>query len=52
MAWDFSNEPEFEQKLEWMRGFVAEEIEPLDLVFRDPGAHVDPKSIAARIMRR
>ncbi len=50
MAWDFSNEPEFELQLEWMREFVAEEIEPLDLVFRDPGAHVDPRSRAARIM--
>jgi|GEM_PF-2015030 len=50
MAWDFSTEPEFEQQLEWMRGFVAEEIEPLDLVFRDPAAHVDPRSAAARVM--
>ena len=29
MAWDFSTEPEFEEKLEWMRGFVREEIIPL-----------------------
>ena len=50
MAWDFSTDPEFERQLEWMRGFVAEEIEPLDLVFRDPAAHVDPRSPAARAM--
>jgi acyl-CoA dehydrogenase len=30
MAWDFSTEPEFEEKLEWMRGFVAEEVFPLE----------------------
>jgi acyl-CoA dehydrogenase len=33
MAWDFSTEPEFEQQLTWMRGFVKEEVAPLDLVF-------------------
>jgi acyl-CoA dehydrogenase len=30
MAWDFSTEPEFERQLEWMRGFVREEIFPLE----------------------
>ncbi|HXN62409.1 MAG TPA: acyl-CoA dehydrogenase family protein, partial [Acidimicrobiales bacterium] len=30
MAWDFSTEPEFESKLEWMRGFVREEVFPLE----------------------
>ena len=30
MAWDFSTEPEFEAQLEWMRGFVREEIFPLE----------------------
>jgi acyl-CoA dehydrogenase len=30
MAWDFSTEPEFEQKLEWMRGFVRDELFPLE----------------------
>src|ERR1700722_13415265 len=33
MAWDFSAEPDFEVKLDWVRAFVASEIEPLDLVF-------------------
>ena len=32
MAWDFETEPEFEEKLEWMRGFVRDEIFPLELL--------------------
>ena len=39
MAWDFSTEPEFEAKLDWMRGFVREEILPLETladVWRSP----------------
>jgi acyl-CoA dehydrogenase len=30
MAWDFSTEPEFEEKLQWMREFVRDEIIPLE----------------------
>jgi acyl-CoA dehydrogenase len=30
MAWDFSTEPEFERQLEWMRGFVRDEVIPLE----------------------
>ncbi|MGA1681964.1 MAG: acyl-CoA dehydrogenase family protein, partial [Ilumatobacteraceae bacterium] len=40
MAWDFETEPEFEEKLEWMRGFVRDEIIPLETladVWRAPG---------------
>jgi acyl-CoA dehydrogenase len=33
MAWDFSTEPEFQAKLDWIREFVENEIEPLDLAF-------------------
>jgi acyl-CoA dehydrogenase len=33
MAWDFSTEPEFQEKLDWMREFVREEIWPLELIF-------------------
>ena len=33
MAWDFSTEPEFEKKLDWIREFVREEIEPLEVLF-------------------
>jgi acyl-CoA dehydrogenase len=35
MAWDFSTEPEFEEKLEWMRTFVREEIYPLETIDLD-----------------
>ena len=41
MAWDFTTEPEFQEKLDWMKEFVREEVEPLDLVFRDGGAPFD-----------
>ena len=30
MAWDFSTEPDFEEKLEWMRGFMRAEVFPLE----------------------
>ena len=33
MAWDFSTEPEFEEKLDWIRTFVRDEVEPLDTLF-------------------
>jgi acyl-CoA dehydrogenase len=32
MTWDFSTEPAFEADLEWMRGFVREEVVPLELL--------------------
>ena len=32
MAWDFSTEPEFEAKLDWIRDFVREEIYPLEVL--------------------
>src|SRR5438270_1968789 len=35
MAWDFSTEPEFEEKLEWMRTFVREEVYPLETIDLD-----------------
>ena len=30
MAWDFSTDPAFEEQLVWMRGFVREEIMPIE----------------------
>ena len=42
MAWDFSTEPEFQEKLNWVDRFCKEKVEPLDYVFpyavrsRDP----------------
>ena len=35
MAWDFATEPEFEEKLVWMRQFVREEIFPLETLGLD-----------------
>jgi acyl-CoA dehydrogenase len=35
VAWDFTTEPDFQEKLDWMDNFVREEIEPLDLLFGD-----------------
>jgi acyl-CoA dehydrogenase len=32
MAWDFSTEPEFQEKLDWMRAFVREEIWPIETI--------------------
>jgi acyl-CoA dehydrogenase len=40
MAWDFSVEPEFEEKLEWIRTFRDKRIEPLDLLY--PGRNFYP----------
>jgi acyl-CoA dehydrogenase len=33
MVWDFSTDPEYQEKLDWVRDFVATEVEPLDLAF-------------------
>src|ERR1700747_2135382 len=35
MTWDFSTEPEFEEKLAWMRRFVHDEIYPLEVLDAD-----------------
>lgn len=40
MAWDFRTEDEFEQKLAWIREFVSEEVEPLEVLF--PGCEFLP----------
>jgi acyl-CoA dehydrogenase len=37
LPWDFSTDPEFERKLEWMRGFVREQIWPLETLLDDLG---------------
>ena len=43
MSWDFSTEPEFQKKLDWVEKFCREEIEPLDLVFPYAVRSRDPK---------
>ncbi len=35
MAWDFETEPEFQQKLDWMRSFIDDELIPLEPVLKD-----------------
>jgi acyl-CoA dehydrogenase len=40
MPWDFSTEPDFEKKLDWIREFVREEVEPLEVLF--PGCEFLP----------
>jgi acyl-CoA dehydrogenase len=45
MAWDFSTEPEFEEQLDWMRGFVREEVMPLetlDLTYDEVLTAIEP----------
>jgi len=43
VAWDFSTEPEFQAKLDWVEDFCKLEIEPLDLVFPYAVRSRDPK---------
>ena len=35
MSWDFSTDPEYQEKLDWADAFVREEVEPLDLLWPD-----------------
>src|SRR6202167_488562 len=39
MALDFTTEPEFQEKLDWMDAFVRDEVEPLDLVWGGKAFH-------------
>jgi alkylation response protein AidB-like acyl-CoA dehydrogenase len=33
MTWDFQTEPEFQEKLDWVKRFCEEKVEPLEYVF-------------------
>ena len=46
MAWDFSTEPEFQEKLDWVADFCKHEVEPLDLVFPGAAYSRNPKAKA------
>jgi acyl-CoA dehydrogenase len=46
--WEFCTEPEFQEKLDWMAGFVRDECEPLDLLFPRPGDPYDVHNKASR----
>jgi acyl-CoA dehydrogenase len=37
MAWDFATDPQFEERLAWMRSFVREEIWPIETIEKDIG---------------
>ncbi len=50
--WDFSTDPEFQEKLDWMATFVREECEPLDLLFPHGGDPYDVTNEAARAILR
>ena len=43
MSWDFSTEPEFQKKLDWVEEFCREEVEPLEYVFPYAVRSRDPK---------
>src|SRR6201987_5943962 len=42
MAWDFSTDPEFQEKLDWVERFCQEKVEPLDYVFPHAVRWPDP----------
>lgn len=50
MSWSFETDNDFQQSLDWIDEFTRTEIEPLDLVFREPGDPWDPNSPAAKAM--
>ncbi|CAN5356043.1 acyl-CoA dehydrogenase family protein [soil metagenome] len=50
--WDFSTDPDFQVKLDWMAAFVREECEPLDLLFPHGGDPYDVENAAARAILR
>lgn len=50
--WDFSTDPEFQRKLDWMETFVREEVEPLDLLFPAGGDPYDRSNEAALAILR
>jgi acyl-CoA dehydrogenase len=49
---DFSIDPDWQEKLDWMSTFVREEVEPLDLLFPHGGDPYDTKNEKARAILR
>ena len=45
---DFSIEPDFQARLEWMEAFVRDECETMDLLWPAQGACYDTRNAAAR----
>lgn len=55
MPWDFETEPEFEEKLAWMRTFVRDEIWPLEVISEELGEERfwrHARSLQAEVKRR
>lgn len=50
--WDFSTEPEFQRKLDWMLDFVKRECEPLDLLYPGHATIYDTQHRASRAIIR
>jgi acyl-CoA dehydrogenase len=48
MVIDFSTDPEFQTKLDWMNAFVREECETMDLLWPEQGACYDTGNKASR----
>jgi acyl-CoA dehydrogenase len=51
MAWDFSTEPEFQAKLDWIREFVESEVEPLDLAFSSHAVYDKSQPVHREVVR-
>jgi acyl-CoA dehydrogenase len=45
MAWDFETEPAFQTQLDWIDGFIRDEIEPLDHVLGSPYDVGNPRNL-------
>lgn len=46
--WDFSTDPEFQSKLDWIDRFLVEEVEPLDVLFPSVSVVYDTRHEASR----
>src|ERR1700761_8771676 len=42
MSWDFETDAEFQEQLDWVREFVADEIDPLEYILPHPYDMADP----------
>jgi len=49
---DFTISPELQEQLDWMRAFVRDEVEPLDLLFPHAGDRYDVTNADARAILR
>jgi acyl-CoA dehydrogenase len=45
---DFSVEPDFQKKLDWMNTFVRQECETMDLLWPEMGVYYDVNNTSAR----